>query len=511
MVYLPIPHRNELIYSIIARYKVRSGITSPKLLLDEVFGNRKVVSTLDLPCFINSIENHFPDPSHLSCETLIYKHTLFPIYAPFVDEKTRQKALNYMQFSSQGAAHMSLGVAASVVKAVNRLSLCFHCVKNQVALHGEGYWDRAWFLPLLPYCCIHGRLTTVDYDIQRFRHEYIVCSNFYRNDPPKSKNIPKCLINIVEMANELFNLPPMSSPSKDQWTAFYRQLAEDNLCTKGKSINHEAIFNNLNTSHMPSSLLMNIGNENHWLKSIFRKHRKSFSFLQHIYVWRYFAPELNVKEIFNIVKAISPLEVANKVISRVSVDLDEQSMRRQWWTKRVGELGIKKARFSIDGQACYAWLYRNDSAWLLSFNQLHRVTPRANVQRVDWFKRDRTLSLLLSKLLSRLDSHIDGPRRSKQFLLSHLPSWRSASKNLHRLRRLNCLLNAYQETVEEYQIRRILLHCIHLLKNGQRISNWKLMRLSGLSSSTISPLAQQALKWTSAMKRSNYEYQLSQV
>ena len=36
----PLPHPDELLYSSIARAGVYHGITSPKQLLDEVFGTR---------------------------------------------------------------------------------------------------------------------------------------------------------------------------------------------------------------------------------------------------------------------------------------------------------------------------------------------------------------------------------------------------------------------------------------------------------------------------------------
>ncbi|EFX2215017.1 transcriptional antiterminator, partial [Shigella flexneri] len=51
----PVPYSNELIYSTIARAGVYQGIVSPKQLLDEVYGNRKVVATLGLPSHLGVI------------------------------------------------------------------------------------------------------------------------------------------------------------------------------------------------------------------------------------------------------------------------------------------------------------------------------------------------------------------------------------------------------------------------------------------------------------------------
>lgn len=49
------PYPDELLYSTIARASVRIGIVSPKQLLDEVFNNRKVIATFDMPSHIESI------------------------------------------------------------------------------------------------------------------------------------------------------------------------------------------------------------------------------------------------------------------------------------------------------------------------------------------------------------------------------------------------------------------------------------------------------------------------
>ena len=49
MFNFPTPYPDELIYSTVARAGVRLALTSPKQLLDEVFQNRKVSATVDLP------------------------------------------------------------------------------------------------------------------------------------------------------------------------------------------------------------------------------------------------------------------------------------------------------------------------------------------------------------------------------------------------------------------------------------------------------------------------------
>lgn len=86
MLNFPIPYEHELIYSTIARAGVRLALESPKQLLDEIFQNRKVIATVDLPCHLNAIAQHFSD-HQFTVQNIAYQHTLFPIYAPFVPKK----------------------------------------------------------------------------------------------------------------------------------------------------------------------------------------------------------------------------------------------------------------------------------------------------------------------------------------------------------------------------------------------------------------------------------------
>ena len=89
----PVPYSNELIYSTIARAGVYQGIVSPKQLLDEVYGNRKVIATLDLPSHLGVIARHLHQTGRYAVQQLIYEHTLFPLYAPFVGKERRDEAI----------------------------------------------------------------------------------------------------------------------------------------------------------------------------------------------------------------------------------------------------------------------------------------------------------------------------------------------------------------------------------------------------------------------------------
>ncbi|MDP4490039.1 TniQ family protein [Pseudoalteromonas piscicida] len=55
MACLPVPYPDELLYSVIARYGVHAGITSPKQLLDEVFQNRQIIASVTFQGHLSSL------------------------------------------------------------------------------------------------------------------------------------------------------------------------------------------------------------------------------------------------------------------------------------------------------------------------------------------------------------------------------------------------------------------------------------------------------------------------
>ena len=172
MLNFPMPYENELIYSTVARAGIRLALNSPKLLLDEVFQNRKVIATVDLPCHLNAIVNQFL-ANQFSIEDIAYKHTLFPIYAPFVPENRRQQCLQWLAGISQGSIHLALGINASRLGAINKLRYCPKCFKAQLALYSELYWSRLW--QIQGACCpLHGELLDSTIDLRSLhRHDFI--------------------------------------------------------------------------------------------------------------------------------------------------------------------------------------------------------------------------------------------------------------------------------------------------------------------------------------------------
>lgn len=364
----PVPYPDELIYSLVARAGIRSAITSSKQLLDQVFGDRKVIATLDLPSHLSAISNLLANTGRFNVQQLIYEHTMFPIYAPFIDESIRSRALTCMESRSNGSVHLMLGVVASIVKTPGNFRSCSLCAADQKQTFGENYWSRLWYLPSLPYCPIHGilnqSLTSYHDNRHTFHLQDQVMFNQSLNNGNKDKNL---LHDLAKKSQELLLSPCQKSPSRYQWSKFYNHLAHDFGCGKGTNqVSHEMIAERVINKVAIPELVVDFNKDTNWLRTIFRSHRKVFSYLQHLTVWSAFIPDMTVTEIIKEVKKKEKITV--NVIKTLKVESEFIEEKRTEWQNLISTTPIKKARLLSGGGALYAWLYRNNSDWLLAFN-----------------------------------------------------------------------------------------------------------------------------------------------
>jgi len=491
----PVPYPNELIYSLIARAGIRSAITSPKQLLEQVFGDRKVIATLDLPSHLSAISSLLVNTGKFDIQRLIYEHTMFPIYAPFVDESTRFRALKGMGSRSKSSVHQMLGAVASIVKTSDNFRSCALCVAEQKQRYGESYWSRLWHLPSLPYCPIHGLLNQSVTSYHDNRHTYHLHDQITCELPLNIGNKDNEILHyLANKAQEVLLLPCQKSPTKYQWSKFYNHLAHDFGCGKGtKQVSHQIIAERVIKKVAIPELAVDFNLDTNWLRTIFRHHRKAFSYLQHLTVWSAFIPDMTVSEIIKEVKAKSKVTV--NVIKIIKAESETIEEKRTEWRNLINKTEIKKARKLSGGGALYAWLYRNDKDWLLAFNRLHHSQPQERQNKVDWAARDRALTKQLLRIIDRLDTVVEGPRRSKNFLLKQLKHTSTLSKKLFLLPVLDSTLNRYQESILEFQARRLAVAVIASLQAGKGISRWQLMRSASLSEERIQPIAEKLLDW----------------
>ena len=92
MLNFPVPYTNELIYSSVARAGIRLAINSPKQLLDEIFQDREVVATIDLPAHLSKILKLLPE-TQFDAKTDLSAY--FFLFMPHLFQKSEDKNACY--------------------------------------------------------------------------------------------------------------------------------------------------------------------------------------------------------------------------------------------------------------------------------------------------------------------------------------------------------------------------------------------------------------------------------
>jgi hypothetical protein len=408
---------------------------------------------------------------------------------------------------------LTQGVAASIVKTPSAIRYCPLCLTQQFDEYGEFYWRREWQVPGVKSCTIHGAL--VHTSIQRpllHRHRFIAASP--DNCPMMPQNsVATNDFQVALNVSRILKLPLQKSPSFHQWSEYYQNLAHNFGYVRGKrQIDHPAIHDKIIqywSSYWlyQNNLSINRSNANAstWVESIFRKHRKAFSYMQHIIVnIALFEDDWNIDTFLNNVKQSSE-EAEDNRPSQTFSNLITNTNAQQEWLALLTRFPPKAAR--KNAPALYARLYRSNHDWLVRVNSDYSTSENpARKSRVDWKQRDVELHRELRKAYRFIEKNHLGPRRSKRFLMKSVTASSTLEKNLYRLPLSNTFIEMYAEDVGDYQIRR-LKNAFEILKQDyMHPPVWRVLKKSGLSDERLTEVAETYLGRLIETQSKNQKY-----
>ncbi|HWO75985.1 MAG TPA: TnsD family Tn7-like transposition protein [Bacillus sp. (in: firmicutes)] len=154
LAFFPTLFPDELLYSGIARYHLMSGSFAQKQSVYNLFDNKLVCSTADLPTHLKYLCRNLNNL--YTAEQLIKNHTLYTYYSKFLTkEKAKHIFLLMNEGSPYGAVHILLGLVSSSVKLPRYLRYCKECITEDTVRYNEPYWHRSHQLPGVYFCPIH--------------------------------------------------------------------------------------------------------------------------------------------------------------------------------------------------------------------------------------------------------------------------------------------------------------------------------------------------------------------
>ncbi|NRG44285.1 TniQ family protein [Bacillus sp. CRN 9] len=304
IIQFPTPYPDELLYSIVARYHIRSGNVFWKHTLEDLFGKRTTSASVMLPSGIGSLVQHLPKNTTLNEQVLIEKHTMYPFYTVFLPKEKAQSIYNSMLSDDGKGIYMQSGIMASSVPQNKYLKYCSACAKEDIAMYGELYWHRLHQLPGKLICPKHGLwLEDSQVPVTPPNKHAFVLPTPDNCDLKKLRKVNADLLEyfkkIIIQAEKLLN-NQFGNTSFEHFTRYYHH----HLINKGFSTFNGRVYqgkiHETFCTYYPEEFLKSLNvkvvQENSWLANITRKHRKSFHPYYHILLLTLL--ELNVESVF---------------------------------------------------------------------------------------------------------------------------------------------------------------------------------------------------------------------
>lgn len=298
---LPVPYPDELLYSIIARYHLRSGNTSPKATIEDLFSSRTATAIVDMPCNIDVLCENISKINKIEPENLILYHTLFPYYTAFLRQDRVEFAMAAMRSDFGGNIHSSMGIMASTISVPEFLRFCPECNRVDASIYGEYYWHRIHQMPGVFVCPEHFELlhnsTIAVHGMNK--HEFFVANKYNcllnqvlegnQNQKDKLYDLAKDIVWLTENYEVIRNSKGLQNGFRDKYIGI---LVEKGYATSsGRVYQKEFIdaFRRFYGDDFLSVLQCDFTDdfESNWLSSIVRKHRKAFHPLRHLMLIRF--------------------------------------------------------------------------------------------------------------------------------------------------------------------------------------------------------------------------------
>ncbi len=295
------PYIDELIYSAIARYHFYTGNIDFKDTLEELFGKRSIIPSLEIGSNFQMLAKNLG--RHYTAGKILRKNTIFPYYEPFLPLDRKQEIINDIYIGNGGAIYTRLGIVAGSICDKSGIYYCPLCANREVSKYGEVYIHREHQLQGVFTCPHHGvrlyknifdKSTVSRIEYVRLEQEQLCLEVDKSNSEFKDK-----YVTISQSAYYLLN-NDLSSISKEKVLDRYKNLLyERGLATSSKRIKQRELYEDF-TSYYGQKFLgtleseLDNNNEYNWLRVITRNQSRDVHPLRHILLINFLCEDIKV-------------------------------------------------------------------------------------------------------------------------------------------------------------------------------------------------------------------------
>lgn len=327
------PYKDELIYSAIARYHYYTGNLDCRDTLEETFGNRNIIPSLEIGSNMNTLAKNLG--RKYTAEYIINNHTIFPFYSPFLPMKRKRELIKEIKYKDSKGLYTKLGLVAGSICKKQGIYYCPRCASNELKIYKEAYIHREHQLQGV-YVCPHHGAELKKYVIDKTnssRIEFIRLSEKLLD--LKSINLinKECEDKLFKISKDAYNLLQMNLHfiSKEKVLKKYKNLLyEKGLTTSSKRIKQNELYEEFIAFYGEQFLeLMESSidnyNEYNWLRAITRNLRRTVHPIRHLLLINFLVDD--VKEFFKgIDKEFNPFGTGpwpclNKIAGHYKMDV----------------------------------------------------------------------------------------------------------------------------------------------------------------------------------------------
>jgi len=482
----PVAHSDELLISILARFVARQGLKDDKIALEMLFGSRNIVPSALMQGHIHSLLSRVGHIWLNSPNEVIQYHSIIPFFDSFVEPSRIEEVRNRLIYSNKSHAMSSIGINASTIKWPRYFRYCPECLIEDQKNLAYSYWRRLFQLPGVLICPYHHcyLLNSPFKFTQSRRHGLRDATDLIYQE--KLSLIHVAIEDkLLKLSNEVHQLLKTKTPyvTPLQWTIFYQRRIIDLGAVINQRPDHVKI-RSLVLHFWGNRFLeqhgLSLELENNWLLAFFRKHRRHYSPLHHIVCIMALFPSDSILDVIHNAVLIDDSFKKKRVYTNIKAIERCSEYRTQWLSICSQYSVLKDIRATREGTRVYSWLYRFDNTWL----QAHLPIPMRNDvgRRIDWAKRDFELIRKLIRLRNLSYDNLNLSRMTQSwFIININVSW-GVARHLAKLPLCKSFFIKYTESIDEYQIRRVLAIIIdHINLNKPIPKIYEIERIAGLS------------------------------
>ena len=542
MNFFPTPYPDEILYSIFARYCIRSGNVRQIHNFEDLFGTRNCIASLELPTHLDALIDNMPMGARYTAEYFIYQYSLFPFLAAFIPRDRAEKIIETMRNGEGAVSYIRIGLISNTITLNKYFRFCPECFKEDVERFGEPYWHRSHQVTGVFICSKHKITLHNSTELIRAgnRQRFIGASHencIVDKEINYSDDFMKKMLWMVEDVQVLLN--NQFEFKEQEWfrSQFRVKLVERGYARMNNYIHQKRLKQDFINYYgedylnlVQSSLTMN---SKGWLPELVGKNDRTTYAIRYLLLTRFL--DIPIADLFNTklgtndegentidsyqelwdqrlielsqsglsIRAIADIlesstKTIRKAIDRLEIEefwkfngggkyLHNKFTETEEFKQKKKELREKWLELHSQYSDKSSNQMRKDNdgvyAWLRKYDgewlDLHYRKTNNKTNPVDWKKRDAELLPKIKEVISEMKE--GKPERITWTSVGSklgISGW--LSKKKEKLPLIRALVEPQIESLEEYHLRKIKWGIEELERQGKEVTLWNIVETAGV-------------------------------